>query len=130
MRPHRLLSGHERGSAAVESVFAIVMLIVIVLGALQVAFALYARNVLASAAHEGVRAALERGAVAADAAPVVAGTVRRAAGGLVDDVAVTTSARGGTLTVRVQGTVDPVGPVPISIPLVATASAALDPATR
>ena len=37
------------------------MLAVLTLGAVQVAFVLYARNVLASAAHEGVRAAVERG---------------------------------------------------------------------
>ena len=126
----RLLKTPERGSAPVEGVFAIVMLIVMVLGALQVAFALYARNVLASAAHEGVRAAVERRAAAGDAVAVVAATVRRAAGGLIEDVAVTAVERGGRLTVRVRGTLDPVGPAPVSIPLVATATAVLDSAAR
>lgn len=124
MRPHRLLND-ERGSAPLESVFAIVMLVVLTLGALQVAFALYARNVLASAAHEGVRAVVERGSVEDDARAVAAAVVERAAGGLVDDlrVDVTSVAQGARTitTVHVRGSTAPFGPVPVTLPLRATA---------
>ncbi len=114
----------ERGSAPLESVFAIVMLVVMTLGALQVAFVLYARNVLMSAAHEGARAAVERGATADDVVPVVASVVERSAGGLVSDLSVDASTGSvGRLMVRVRGTVDAIGPVPLSLPLTATATA-------
>ena len=125
MRPDRLLKVSERGSATVESVFAIVMLMLFTLGALQVAFVLYARNVLASAAHEGVRAAVERGVPDAIAPAVVSDVVERAAGGLVSDLGVDTRtvALGDrdVLTVRVRGTVSAFGPVPVELPVSAIA---------
>ena len=125
MRPDRLLRS-ERGSAPLESVFAIVMLVVLTLGALQVAFTLYARNVLAAAAHEGARAVVERGAVAGDALRVATAVIERAAGGLVDDVRVELSAGGRgprtVLTVHVRGTTAPFGPVPVTLPLSASAT--------
>jgi hypothetical protein len=121
------LNEGERGSASLESVFAIVMVVVMTLGALQVAFVLYARNVLMSAAHEGVRAAVERGATSEDAEPVAASVVERSAGGLVSDLSVVASTPSeGRLTVHVRGTVEAIGPVPVSIPLSATATAATE----
>lgn len=129
MRPDRLLTD-ERGSAPVESVFAIVILAVLTLGALQVAFALYARNVLASAAHEGARAAVERGAVAADAEALVTSVVQRAAGGMVDDlrvdVGVAHDGPRSVVTVHVRGTAAPFGPVPVTIPLDSTATSVVE----
>src|SRR5688500_14384068 len=41
----------ELGSAAIESTFALLFLLVLVLGTIEVAFALYGRNVILSAAH-------------------------------------------------------------------------------
>jgi hypothetical protein len=129
-----LLSGRERGSATVESIFAIVMLAVLTLGAVQVAFVLYARNVLVSAAHEGVRASIERGAAGGDAAPVISSVIRRAAGGLVSDVAVDAevSPAGGreVLRVKVRGTVAAFGPVPFEIPVTATATSVREAGAR
>ena len=129
MRTDRLLT-HERGSAPLESVFAIVLLVVLTLGALQVAFALYARNVVASAAHEGARAVVERGAVAGDARAVARSVVARAAGGLVDDlrVDVAAAARGDDRVVRVRVTAAtaPFGPVPLTLPLRATATSVVE----
>jgi Flp pilus assembly protein TadG len=117
------LSADERGSAPLESVFAIVMLVVMTLGVLQVAFVLYARNVLMSAAHEGARAAVERGAAATDAEPVAGAVVERSAGGLVSDLSVDVASRSeGRLTVHVRGTVEAVGPVPFAVPVSATAT--------
>ncbi len=126
MRPARLLTSRERGSATIESIFAIVLLTLLTLGAVQVAFVLYARNVLASAAHEGVRAAVERGADAGDTPALVASVVRRAAGGLVSDLEVDAAAAplGGrdVVIVRVRGTVAAPGPVPFEVPVTATAT--------
>lgn len=130
MRKHRVLNGpspdRERGSAVVESIFAILILLILVLGTIEVAFALYARNVVASAAHEGARASLELGRDPGDAAAVAGSTVRRAAGGLVEDLRVDTSVRrAGTVslvTVRVSGVMKPFGPVPLPIPLSSTAT--------
>lgn len=121
MRAHRLLTG-ERGSAPVETIGAIVMLVVLTLGAVQVAFALYARNVVMSAAHEGARAVVERGPVAGDAEEVAASVVTRSAGGLVDDLAVDVRATGTTVTVNVRATAAAFGPVPVAVPLTASAT--------
>lgn len=120
------MTAGERGSATVETIGAIVMLLVLTLGALQVAFVLYARNVLASAAHEGVRAAVERGAVAGDVEPLVAAVVEQAAGGLVSDLDVVTAATDlgdrEVLRVGVRGTVSAFGPLPFTVPVTAAAT--------
>ncbi len=117
----------DDGFAPVESVFAIVMLMILTLATIQVALFLYARNVLASAAHEGARAAVEAGATGADAGTVTAETVERAAGGLVDRLAVHTSVndlgRRRTSRVSVTGVVSPIGPIPIRLPVRADATA-------
>ncbi|MDQ3982542.1 MAG: hypothetical protein M3271_07685, partial [Actinomycetota bacterium] len=59
-----------------------------------------------------------------DVVPVVASVVERSAGGLVSDLSVDASTGSvGRLMVRVRGTVDAIGPVPLSLPLTATATA-------
>jgi Flp pilus assembly protein TadG len=125
MRPDRLLR-EERGSAPVETIGAIVMLVVLTLGAVEVAFALYARNVVMSAAHEGARAVAERGAVAADARELAAAVVARSAGGLVDGLAVDVTTTGTTVRVSVRAKSAPFGPVPVALPLRASATSFLD----
>ena len=125
MRAHRLLSD-ERGSAPVETIGAIVMLMLLTLGAVQVAFALYARNVVLSAAHEGARAVAERGAVADDARAVAAAVVERSAGGLVDHLRVDVTASGSSVRVHVAATTAPFGPVPIGMPLRASATSVVE----
>lgn len=122
LRQHRLLTGHrwERGSAVVESVMAMVVLMFLVLGTIEVAFALYARNVVAAAAHEGARAAAELGRTSSDATSIARATIERSAGGLVRDLRVQTSVTGGAravVRVRVSGMLRPFGPVPLPIPL-------------
>lgn len=105
---------------------AIVMLMVLVVGAIEVAFALYARNVVAAAAHEGARAAAELGRNPRDASALAREAVVRSAGGLVRDLRVATSVQdAGTrarVRVRVSGILKAFGPVPLPIPLTATAS--------
>jgi Flp pilus assembly protein TadG len=125
MRPDRLLN-EERGSAPLESVFAIVMLLVLTLGAVQVAFALYARNVVASAAHEGARAVVERGAVAGDARAVASSVVERSAGGLVEGLQVDVTRSGTAVRVHVRGVAASLGPVPVRLPLRATATSFME----
>ena len=127
MRKHRLLIPKgEGGSAPLETIFAIVLLMVLALGTIQVSLALYARNVVASSAHEGARAAIELGRDPESAEAVARRVVERSAGGLVHDLRVSTSIqRSGidsTIHVRVTGSLEPLGPVPIRIPFTSTAS--------
>lgn len=121
------LRGSEKGAAPVEATFAIVLLMLLALGVIQVALVLYARNVVAASAHEGARAAIERGTSQDDAAVIAREVVRSATGTLVDDLAVDVDARrrGDELTVvvRVSGVVTDLGPLPIPIPLSSLATA-------
>src|SRR5688500_10315438 len=124
----------ERGAAPVEMVFAIIFLMTLSLGVTQVAFSLYARNVVTSSAHEGARAALERGRGDEEAAAIVRAVVRKATGRLLKnfEVAVTTGrvASRRFVTVHVEGVVTDSGPVPIPFPLSSTATAQIDEAGR
>ena len=119
---------NERGSAVLQSIFALVFLMILVLGVLQISLSLYARNALASAAHEGARRALELGASAIEARALVVRTVESSTGGLVRDLnvatTITTSGRNSIVLVRVTGTAPPLGPVPVSMRIDARASAA------
>jgi Flp pilus assembly protein TadG len=129
MRRDGLLKLHtnEHGSAIVQSIFAIVLLMTLVLGVLQISLSLYARNALSSAAHEGARRALELGASAEEARALVARTVESSTGGLVHDLDVatnvTSSGRNSIVQVRVTGTAPPLGPVPVTMNIDARASA-------
>jgi Flp pilus assembly protein TadG len=128
MRQHRLLGGRrrEKGSAVVETVMAMLVLMFLVLGTIEVAFALYARNVVGAAAHEGARAAAELGRTRHDASSVARAAAVQSAGGLLRDLRVeTTLSDAGTkevVRVRVSGTLRPFGPVPLPVPLSASAS--------
>lgn len=108
-------------------------LLTLLLGAVQVAFTLYSRNVVRAAAQEGARAAIERGAVAGSATSAARSTVARAAGGLLERVAVGVergAIRGGELvSVTVVGRLRPIGPLPVYMPVraVAHAVAVADP---
>jgi Flp pilus assembly protein TadG len=120
-------SAAEEGSGPLELTFAIVFLMLLSLGAIQVGLTLYARNVVLSAAHEGARAAVELGRQTSDASETARRYVERVAGGVVDDLRVSTSTietRGRLFTrVMVTGRLDVPGPVPVSIPVRTTATA-------
>ena len=122
-----MLKESESGSAPLETIFAMVLLVLLVLGAIQVSLVLYARNVLASAAHEGARSAIESGRDPATADRIATSVVHRSAGGLVDELDVSTMVdeRGGSeiVLVRVTGTVGSLGPIPVSVPFSTTARA-------
>lgn len=131
MRRHRLLTGPHstRGSAALESIFGMLVILILVLGSIEVAFAVYARNVVASAAHEGARAAVEVDRTPAEASAVVRRTIERSAGGFIRDLVVrtdtTTSLDGvGRSAVLVSAHLRVPGPIPFSVPvrLIARAS--------
>ncbi len=117
---------NARGSAPVETVLSIVFLMILVLGAIEVALVLYGRDVVAAAAHEGARSALELGRDSADAGAVAKRTVRQASGRLVRDLVVTVQTRpvGNTshVQVRVAGWLKPIGPVPLPVPVSAVAT--------
>jgi Flp pilus assembly protein TadG len=117
----------ERGSAAIESVFSIVVVIFMMLGVVEIAFSLYARNVVAASAHEGARAAIERGRSTAEAEAIATETVRRSAGGLVDELGVDVGSQliegRSVVNVVVTGRVKPFGPIPFPMHLRTEASA-------
>ncbi len=117
----------ERASAPVETVFAIVMLMVLALSAIEIAFVLYGRNVVMASAHEGARVAVELGGSASEAEALARATAARSAGDLIGDLQVEVrSARSATATVvkvRVAGRLKAIGPVPIPLRVTATATA-------
>ncbi|MFN2524750.1 MAG: TadE family protein [Actinomycetota bacterium] len=116
----------EKGSAAVDAVLSIVVLIFFSLGIIGVALALYGRNVLIASAHEGARAAMERGTDLSEAAEIARETVRRAAGGLIEDLEVTVAMREfqGRNRVRVLASarIRVLGPVRVPMSVTAAAS--------
>lgn len=119
------VSRSEEGSALVDSVFAILFLLTLMLGAIQIVFTLYSRNVVRAAAHEGVRSAIERGATGAAAIAAARKATARAAGGLVDELEVEVqrrdSGQASLVMVNVRGRLAPVGPFPFRMPVTATA---------
>ena len=126
MRKHGLLNP-ERGSAPIESIFAIALLMLLTVGTIQVALTLYGRNVVSAAAHEAARAAVERGATPEQARAVAEDTVKRAGGHLVEDLSVSVEmldmGAGRVVRVALSGSIDVLGPVPIAVPIEAHASA-------
>ncbi len=106
----------DRGSVTVESVAAMVFLLFLVLGTIEIAFFLYARNVVKASAHEGARAALEIGRTPEEASMLAERTIRRAVGGIVRDIDVRTDSRSfngsSFVTVSVEARVDGFGPIP------------------
>ncbi len=116
-----------RGSAAVESIFAMVLLLMLTLGVLQVVLVLYGRNVVISAAHEAARAAIELGRTPEEGHNIAVTTMRRAAGGLLQGMSVRVGAEAEgaryVVTVDVAGTIRTLGPVPIPVPISASATA-------
>jgi len=129
MRQPRVLksASEEEGSAPVELTFAVVVLMLLSLGVIQVGLTLYARNVVLSAAHEGARAAVELDRRTSDASEAARRLVERAAGGIVDDLQVSTwtiEAGDRLVThVMVSGLLDVPGPIPVSIPVRTAATA-------
>lgn len=121
-----LIERPERGSAVVESVFGIFFILLLSLGAVQVALTLYARNVVLAAVHDGARAAVEIGGSEASAHSVARRVVVESAGGLVSDLKIRVERRviadRYSVSVQAAGTLVAPGPFPIEIPIDARAS--------
>lgn len=130
MRRNRLLTSSHAGSAVLESIFAMIFVLLLTLGVVQTALVLYARNILISSAHEGARAAVELGVDPADAAEVARGRIERAAGRLVNDldvaIAVVGTPEREALSVHVTADLAAIGPLPIEVPVDTTATAYLE----
>ncbi len=121
----------DKGSTVVETVFALWFLCFMSLGVVQIAFTLYARNVVVSSAHEGARAAVELGRTVSESELVARRTVLDAAGGMVEDLEVEitkTSAEPAFVEVSVTGRLDSFGPLPVSVPVSVTTRSELDEA--
>jgi hypothetical protein len=134
LRWHRLLTPDQRGSAPLEAIFSIALLLLLVFGLIQVAFVLYGRNVVMSSAHEGARAAVELGGSTSDAAALAERTVRSASGHLVEgldvDVGVAHTDERAVVSVTVRGSLDAFGPVPIAVPVAVSATSVRDESLR
>ena len=108
------------------------MLLLLAVGVMEVAFALYGRNVVLSSAHEGARAAVELGRVPSDAIVVARRVVARSAGGLVDglevDVGIAREEDRSVAVVDVSGVITAWGPVPSPVPVSVRATASRDAA--
>lgn len=115
------MTGRARGSAPLESIFAIAFLMTLALGIAQLALTLYGRNVVIASAHEGARAATELGRDVEEAEIIARRTTTSAAGSLVEDleVVVNTRAHGDDLlvTVQLRGKLASIGPVPLPLPV-------------
>ena len=117
----------EDGSAVVESVFAIFVLMFMTLGLIQIALTLYARNVVMAAAHDGARAAVVIGPSRSNGAEVARGVVQQSAGSMVEGLEVSErfveSSERLTAVIVVSGRLSPSGPIPFDVPISIEASA-------
>ncbi len=107
---------------------AIVLLMLMTIGAIEVAFVLYGRNILAASAHEGARAAIELGRAPSDAVAVATRTVEGSVGGLMRDLDVAVAVSGApgrrAVRVRVSASLTAFGPIPIPFRFSSSATAA------
>lgn len=118
---HRLLIS-ERGSALVGTVFGMLFLLTLAVGAVETILLVHARNVTTSAVHEGARAAVEVGGDSGRAVDVVRTYLQRTVGHMLRDdsvEAVLHAREDGTATavVTVTGTLRIPGPIPAGVPV-------------
>lgn len=93
----------ERGSAVVDVVLVMVVLVPVVLGIVQVALVLHVRNTLASAASEGARLAATRDRGPADGAALTRAQIDGAVSGrFAQDVSATQTADGVEVVVHAE----------------------------
>ena len=110
----------EGGSAVVDFVLVMVLLVPLVLGIAQVGLVLHVRNTLAAAASEGARAATPLGATPADGATRARSMIRQAlADRYAEDVSASWTSVGGMpgAVVEVRAEVPALGLLGPSVPL-------------
>jgi Flp pilus assembly protein TadG len=117
----------ERGNAPLQSVFAIALFMLLAMGVVEVALVLYGRNIISAAAHEGARAAIELGQDPRAATTIATRTVKRSAGGLLEDVEVAVDVveldGRSIVVVEVAGRLHAPGPIPFAPSVNARATA-------
>jgi len=117
----------EAGSAVIESVMAVVFILLLVLGTIQVAMSLYARNVVMSAVHNGARAATEVGGSEIEATAAAREAIARSSGSLVRNLQVVATSHvfqeRYVVRITATGRLHAPGPVPVGIPVTFDASA-------
>lgn len=120
----------DDGAAPLDAVVGIVILMIAALGAIQIALTVYAQNAVRSSAYEAARVAAEVGGSREEAHLVAARTLTRTAGKLVDRVDVSVSREaaleGPVIRVRITARQRPLAPLPISLPIHASASSLLE----
>lgn len=120
----------QRGAAPLDAVIGITLLMVLSLGAIQVALTVYAYNAATASAYEAARAAAEIGADHSHARLVAQRMVATTARGLIDDprvsVSIERAAEGPVMRVGVVGRQRAIGPIPVSFPIRAEASTLLE----
>jgi Flp pilus assembly protein TadG len=116
----------QRGSAVVDVVLVMVVLVPVVLGILQVALVLFVRNTLAAAASEGARLAATRDRGPADGAALARAQIDDAVSGkFAQDVSARQS--GDTVEVTVHARVPALGIGGPAIELTVTGHAVEEP---
>lgn len=116
----------QRGSAVVDVVLVMVVLVPVVLGILQVALVLFVRNTLAAAASEGARLAATRDRGPADGAALTRAQIDDAVSGkFAQDVSARQS--GDTVEVTVHARVPALGIGGPAIELTVTGHAVEEP---
>lgn len=122
MRRHRLLRSDERGSALVGSIFGMLFLVALAIGAVETILFVHARNVAASVVHDSARAIIEVGSDAGAASETAREHLAKNLRGILRAGAVSASLRSGpdgvgTAVVTVRGRLVLGAPIPASIPI-------------
>lgn len=129
MRRDGLLTS-QRGSAPLDAVIGITFLVILCLGAIQVALTVYAHNAVSASAYEGARAAAEIGTSSTRGREVAERMVRATVGGSLENLQVsvwtTHSTQGPLVKVAVVGRHRSLGPMPIVVPVRAVATSILE----
>jgi TadE-like protein len=124
----------DRGSAPLQSIFSITVLMLLAMGVVEVALFLYGRNMLAASAHEGARAAIELGTDLEDASAIATTTIEKSTGRLLEDVEVAVSLEDlgerSIVVVEVTGRINAPGPIPFGPSVSARASATKEAEVR
>ena len=125
MRRSGLLTS-QRGTAVLDAVVAIGLLMILALGTIQVGLTVYAHNAVSASAYEGARAAAEIGTSTSDARDVAAQMVHATVGGLLESphisVSITDTPAGELVRVVVAGRQRALGPIPVRLPVTAEAT--------
>lgn len=128
-----MLSGH-RGAAPLDAIVGTLILMLIALAAIQVALVVYAQNAVRASAYEAARAAAEVGGSGERAQLVAARTLSQTAGKLVDRIRISVDRRsaleGPVVRVEITARQRSIGPIPISLPIRASATALLEVVAR